>query len=246
MRCKVRARPPSVPRLGSNQSRFTDRRRVAQGCLSRSAIDDQQDFLRRPGQRPQRATNAVPAGISRRRRFVFRAPAARPSTRVPGTARRPALRRRRSPPASCPGCLQTGPLCEGLFPLAPLHHRATRPAARRRAPRRHEAARGSPSADASPSSDPAERGANEVTFMPSGVWSLYGAQRSQPVAIRGKCPAAQSRVNRQNPLMVRNAMKKGLPVTRSSLSTGSYREEARFDVVRRFGSQPQASRLPSA
>src|SRR4029450_2171882 len=30
------------------------------------------------------------------------------------------------------------------------------------------------------------------------------------------------------------------------LSTGSYREEARFDVVRRFGSQPQASRLPSA
>jgi hypothetical protein len=109
MRCKVRARPPSVPRLGSNQSRFTDRRRVAQGCLSRSAIDDQQDFLRRPGQRPQRATNAVPAGISRRRRFVFRAPAARPSTRVPGTARRPALRRRRSPPASCPGCLQTGP-----------------------------------------------------------------------------------------------------------------------------------------
>jgi hypothetical protein len=128
MRCKVRARPPSVPRLGSNQSRFTDRRRVAQGCLSRSAIDDQQDFLRRPGQRPQRATNAVPAGISRRRRFVFRAPAARPSTRVPGTARRPALRRRRSPPASCPGCLQTGPLCEGLFPLAPLHHRATRPA----------------------------------------------------------------------------------------------------------------------
>jgi hypothetical protein len=80
MRCKVRARPPSVPRLGSNQSRFTDRRRVAQGCLSRSAIDDQQDFLRRPGQRPRRATNAVPAGISRRRRFVFRAPAARPST----------------------------------------------------------------------------------------------------------------------------------------------------------------------
>jgi hypothetical protein len=36
------------------------------------------------------------------------------------------------------------------------------------------------------------------------------------------------------------------PVTGSSLSTGSYREEARFDVVRRFGSQPQASRLPSA
>src|SRR6266542_3859330 len=34
------------------------------------------------------------------------------------------------------------------------------------------------------------------------------------------------------------------PVTGSSLSTGSYREEARFNVVRRFGSQPQASRLP--
>jgi hypothetical protein len=221
MRCKVRARPPSVPRLGSNQSRFTDRRRVAQGCLSRSAIDDQQDFLRRPGQRPQRATNAVPAGISRRRRFVFRAPAARPSTRVPGTARRPALRRRRSPPASCPGCLQTGPSAKVCFrSRLCIIGRLGQPA-RRRAPRRHEAARGSPSADASPSSDPAERGANEVTFMPSGVWSLYGAQRSQPVAIRGKCPAAQSRVNRQNPLlwvatgcprrsMVRNAMKEGL------------------------------------
>jgi hypothetical protein len=35
-------------------------------------------------------------------------------------------------------------------------------------------------------------------------------------------------------------------VTGSGLSSGSYREEARFDVVRRFGSQPQASRLPPA
>jgi hypothetical protein len=41
--------------------------------------------------------------------------------------------------------------------------------------------------------------------------------------------------------MVRNAMKKGLPSDTLQLSTGSYREEARFDVVRRFGSQPQAS-----
>src|SRR4029453_19076437 len=41
-------------------------------------------------------------------------------------------------------------------------------------------------------------------------------------------------------------LRRASPVTRSSLSTGSYREEARFDVVRRFGSQPQASRLPSA
>jgi hypothetical protein len=47
--------------------------------------------------------------------------------------------------------------------------------------------------------------------------------------------------------MVRNAMKEGPPrVTGSGLSSGSYREEARLHVVRRFGSQPQASRLPSA
>jgi hypothetical protein len=35
-------------------------------------------------------------------------------------------------------------------------------------------------------------------------------------------------------------------VTRSGLSSRSYREEPEFNVVRRFGSQPQASRLPSA
>src|SRR5437867_12112351 len=48
--------------------------------------------------------------------------------------------------------------------------------------------------------DPAERGAHEVTLMPSRVWSLYGAQRSQPVATRGKCPGARSRDNKPNPL----------------------------------------------
>jgi hypothetical protein len=37
--------------------------------------------------------------------------------------------------------------------------------------------------------------------------------------------------------MVRNAMKKGLPMTGSGLSSGAIAEEARFDVVRRIGSQ---------
>src|SRR5215218_10690329 len=35
-------------------------------------------------------------------------------------------------------------------------------------------------------------------------------------------------------------------VTGSGLSSGSYREEARLHVVRRFGSQSQAPRFPSA
>src|SRR5205823_15116297 len=36
------------------------------------------------------------------------------------------------------------------------------------------------------------------------------------------------------------------PVTGSGLSTGAIERRPEFDVVRRFGSQPQASRLPSA
>jgi hypothetical protein len=58
--------------------------------------------------------------------------------------------------------------------------------------------------------------------------------------------------NRQQPVamvpqrMVRNAMKKGLPRCQApACHLGAIAEEARFDVVRRFGSQSQASRLPS-
>ena len=62
------------------------------------------------------------------------------------------------------------------------------------------------------------------------------------------CPRgpARARASLPVPRMVRNAMKKGLPGDRLRLVTGSYREEARFDVVRRIGSQSQASRLPPA
>src|SRR5439155_18187582 len=47
---------------------------------------------------------------------------------------------------------------------------------------------------------PAGSGAHEVIFMPHGVWSLYGAQRLQPVAISGKCSEAETAANKPKPL----------------------------------------------
>src|SRR5438034_11001822 len=79
-------------------------------------------------------------------------------------------------------------------------------------------------------------------------WSLCGAPWLQPVATGSKRDGAEKRLTQAKTVavMVRNAMKKGLPSDTLRLVDWSYREEARFDVVRRFGSQPQASRLPSA
>src|ERR687892_2584478 len=59
---------------------------------------------------------------------------------------------------------------------------------------------------------------------------------------------AESRMNRPPPhVHGKECHEEGPPrVTGSALSSGSYREEARFDVVRRFGSQSQASRLSPA
>src|SRR5712692_1253331 len=42
-------------------------------------------------------------------------------------------------------------------------------------------------------------GPSAVILMPT-EWSLYGAQRAQPVATAGKCVGAGSRENKQNPL----------------------------------------------
>jgi hypothetical protein len=55
----------------------------------------------------------------------------------------------------------------GLLPLAPLHHRVTRPATRRRTPRRRGAARGTRSADAPRSRRLGARGAYGVALMPT-------------------------------------------------------------------------------
>jgi hypothetical protein len=87
-------------------------------------------------------------------------------------------------------------------------------------------------------------------------WNSDGTEGAQPVAKvrvaerpKMACPRAEGlppaatgcRLDR----MVRNAMKKGLPRSDAPRVLGR-RREARFNVVRRFGSQPQASRLPSA
>jgi hypothetical protein len=125
----------------------------------------------------------------------------RAATRVLGTARQPALRQRFSPPASCLEYLRTRRLCERPLPLAPSHHRATRPGARRRTPRRCGAARGSHAAEARRSTR--SRHARRVwapPLMTSRVWSLYGAPWLQLVAISGKSTGARNRKNKRNPL----------------------------------------------
>src|SRR5438132_10015003 len=79
------------------------------------------------------------------------------------------------------------------------------------------------------SSKPRGRTAPE-RLSPSGTgpqgWSIYGAQRAQPVATGGKWDDPENRSNkpiRNRWQMVRNAMKKGLPGDRLRFVTGSYR-----------------------
>src|SRR5207253_4630247 len=85
---------------------------------------------------------------------------------------------------------------------------------------------------------------------------LYGAPWLQTVAIVGRSRSRGSRRNKRKPLrpvatrclrtsMVRNAMKEGLPRSHAPRVLERRREAPR-NVVRRIGSQPQASRLPPA
>src|SRR6266545_345513 len=85
---------------------------------------------------------------------------------------------------------------------------------------------------------------------------LYGAPWLQPAASGGKSRSRENGGITPNRLpsvatgcrghnMVRNAMKKGLPRSDAPRVLGR-RREARCIVVRRFGSQSQASRLPLA
>jgi hypothetical protein len=180
----------------------------------------------------------------------------RAATRVLGTARQPALRQRFSPPASCLEYLRTRRLCERPLPLAPSHHRATRPGARRRTPRRCGAARGSHAAEArrSTRSRHARRvwapSHDEPSMEPlwSPVVATSGNQRqidrhSKPQKQAKSVATGCDRLPRTS--MVRNAMKKGLPRSNAPRVLDRRREAPR-NVVRRVGSQSQASRLPPA
>src|SRR6266576_5471653 len=87
--------------------------------------------------------------------------------------------------------------------------------------------------------------------FPANGWSIYGAQRAQPVATGGEWDALKNRSNgptrnRWQPTatvsqrMVRNAMKERLPRSHAPRVLERRREAPR-NVVRRIGSQPQAS-----